>query len=267
MKIIRYRDSHQQIHYGHIKRDGAEERLEGDPFAGLQPTGETADVCQLLAPIVPATVYAIGLNYQQHAIESGMQAPAEPVLFTKPVSALQHPDAPIEIPRVAGSDEVDYEVELGVVIGKAGKNIAVTDALDHVLGYTVANDVSARDWQIKRGGGQWCRGKMFDTFLPLGPCLATTDEIPDPQQLKLRSRVNGEVRQDWSTDDMIFDVATLISFLSASTTLHPGTLIITGTPHGVGMGFQPARWLQPGDTVDVEIDGIGTLTNPVVLEA
>jgi len=195
-----------------------------------------------------------------------MDAPKEPVVFLKPPSALQHPGGPVEIPTHLASAEVDYEIELAVVIGREGKNIPVESALDYVLGYTCANDVSARDWQIKRGSGQWCRGKMFDTFLPLGPCLVTADEIPDPQKLKLRSRVNGEVRQDWTTHDMIFDVATIISFLSGSTTLQPGTVILTGTPHGVGMGFKPPRWLQPGDTVEVEVDGIGTLTNPVTLE-
>lgn len=266
MKIVRYLDSHQSIQFGCQHDDGSTELLAGDLFSGLKPTGKRADLQKLLAPFRPTTVYAIGLNYRQHAIESGLSAPADPVMFNKPITAVQHPGGPIELPRVAGSDEVDYEVELGVVIGRTGKNIPVESALDHVLGYTCANDVSARDWQIKRGGSQWGRGKMFDTFLPLGPCLTTADEIPDPQQLKLRSSVNGEVRQDGATDDMIFDVATLISFLSASTTLLPGTLIITGTPHGVGMGFTPPRWLRAGDEVTIEIEGIGTLTNPIAVE-
>ncbi|MCF3650610.1 fumarylacetoacetate hydrolase family protein [Synoicihabitans lomoniglobus] len=266
MKIIRYRDFQDTIKFGCIGADGSEQRLDGDLFKGLSATGETAHVKTLLAPIDPVAVFGIGLNYRQHATESGMSAPAEPVVFMKPPSALQRPGGPIEIPRQAASHEVDYEVELAVVIGRPAKNVTVEKALNYVLGYTCANDVSARDWQIKRGGGQWCRGKMFDTFLPLGPSLVTTDELPDPQDLKLRSRVNGQIRQDWTTADMIFDVATLISFLSASSTLHPGTVILTGTPHGVGMGFQPPRWLKPHDRVEVEIDGIGTLTNPVVLE-
>jgi 2-keto-4-pentenoate hydratase/2-oxohepta-3-ene-1,7-dioic acid hydratase in catechol pathway len=266
MKIIRYLDPSRNVCFARIESDGSEQRLAGDLFQGLRPTGEVAQVQTVLAPVDPPAVYGIGLNYRRHAIESGMAAPSEPVVFMKPPSAVQHPDRPIEIPRQAASAEVDYEVELAVVIGKAAKNVAVADALRYALGYTCANDVSARDWQLKRGGGQWCRGKMFDTFLPLGPWLVTADELPDPQRLRLRSRVNNELRQDWSTDDMIFDVATLISFLSASTTLQPGTVILTGTPHGVGMGLQPPRWLKPGDRVDVEIDGIGTLTNPVVLE-
>jgi 2-keto-4-pentenoate hydratase/2-oxohepta-3-ene-1,7-dioic acid hydratase in catechol pathway len=153
-----------------------------------------------------------------------------------------------------------------VVIGQAGKNISRERALEHVLGYTCANDVSARDWQIKLGGGQWCRGKSFDTFCPLGPCLVTRDEIPNPNRLAIRTIVNREVMQEWRTDDMIFNVATLIEFLSGSTTLLPGTVILTGTPHGVGMAQKPPRWLGAGDQVVVEIPTIGKLSNPVVEE-
>jgi 2-keto-4-pentenoate hydratase/2-oxohepta-3-ene-1,7-dioic acid hydratase in catechol pathway len=144
--------------------------------------------------------------------------------------------------------------------------VSKANALDHVLGYTCANDVSARDWQIKLGGGQWCRGKFFDTFAPLGSCLVTTDEIPDPQGLRISTTLNGERVQDWTTSDMIFDVAALIEFLSGSTTLVPGTVILTGTPHGVGMAARPPRWLKAGDEVTVEIERIGALTNPVSLE-
>jgi 2-keto-4-pentenoate hydratase/2-oxohepta-3-ene-1,7-dioic acid hydratase in catechol pathway len=165
------------------------------------------------------------------------------------------------------SDEVDYECELAVVIGRPCKNVRREDALDYVLGYTCANDVSARDWQIKRGGGQWCRGKFFDTFAPLGPRLVTPDEIPDPNALKIATILNGERVQDWNTNDMIFGVPELIEFLSGSTTLVPGTVILTGTPHGVGMATKPEpRWLRPGDSVSIEIEKIGTLTNHVVLE-
>ncbi len=267
MKIIRYLNSARETQFGRLHEDGSQEHLAGTSLYDLHATGNPADVQQLLAPVVPTCVYGIGLNYQQHAAESGMTTPADPVVFLKPLSALQHPSAAIEIPVHFASEEVDYEVELAVVIGRSGKNIPKEKALDYVLGYTCANDVSARDWQIKRGGGQWCRGKMFDTFLPLGPCLTTADDIPDPQALKLRSRVNGELRQDWNTSDMIFDVATLISFLSGSTTLHPGTVILTGTPHNVGMGYTPPRWLKPGDDVEVEIEKIGTLKNPVVSES
>ena len=161
---------------------------------------------------------------------------------------------------------MDYECELAVIIGRRGKNVPRTEALDYVLGYTCANDVSARDWQKEYGGGQWCRGKTFDTFCPLGPCLVTTDEILNPNALAIRTIVSGEVLQEANTNDMIFDVPALIEFLSGSTTLLPGTVILTGTPQGVGMARTPRRWLRVGDSVSVEIETIGTLTNPVVAE-
>ncbi len=266
MKILRYLDSKGQTHYGSQKPDGTAERLSGDLYAGLQPTGETADVAKVLAPLVPNSILCIGLNYKHHAAESGMKAPELPILFVKGNNTLQNPGDPIEIPTRLRSDEVDYECELAVVIGKACKNVKREDALKYVLGYTCANDVSARDWQIKKGGGQWCRGKFFDTFAPLGPVLVTTDEITNPNALGIRTIINGETVQDWNTNDMIFDVPALIEFLSGSTTLLPGTVILTGTPHGVGLAAKPPRWLKPGDTVTIEIDGIGKLTNPVVNE-
>ncbi len=179
---------------------------------------------------------------------------------------MQHPGDPILIPTHLASKEVDYECELAVVIKKACKNVSRRDALRFVLGFTCANDVSARDWQKKKGGGQWSRGKSFDTFCPLGPCLVTADEIPDPSGLAIRTILNGETVQDCNTGDMIFDVPALIEFLSGSTTLPAGTVILTGTPHGVGMAAVPPRWLAPGDTVSVEIDKIGILTNPVQSE-
>jgi len=154
-----------------------------------------------------------------------------------------------------------------VVIGRRCKNVGRKNALDYVLGYTCANDVSARDWQLQKGGGQWCRGKFFDTFAPLGPCLATPASIPDPNDLRIKTILNGQVMQDWTTSDMIFPIPVLIEFLSASTTLLPGTVILTGTPHGVGMAQKPPRWLVSGDTVTIEIENIGQLTNPVRLES
>jgi 2-keto-4-pentenoate hydratase/2-oxohepta-3-ene-1,7-dioic acid hydratase in catechol pathway len=184
----------------------------------------------------------------------------------KGVNAVQHPGDPIVIPGHMASAEVDYECELAVVIGKACKNVSRDRALDYVLGYTCANDVSARDWQIKRGGGQWCRGKTFDTFAPLGPRLVTADEIPNPNALPIATILNGVRVQDSTTADMIFDVPRLIEFLSGSTTLVPGTVILTGTPQGVGMAATPPRWLQPGDVVTIDIQGIGQLTNPVIAE-
>jgi 2-keto-4-pentenoate hydratase/2-oxohepta-3-ene-1,7-dioic acid hydratase in catechol pathway len=189
--------------------------------------------------------------------------PEYPVLFTKGISTVQNPGDPILLPTHLKSEEVDYECELAVVIGKPARNVSKKDALDYVLGYTCGNDVSARDWQIKRGGSQWCRGKSFDTFCPLGPCLITADEIPNPNTLAIKTVVNGEVRQESNTRDMIFDVPTLIEFLSGSTTLLPGTVIMTGTPQGVGMARKPQSWLRAGDSVTVEIEKIGALTNPV----
>ncbi|MBU3666744.1 MAG: fumarylacetoacetate hydrolase family protein [Chthoniobacterales bacterium] len=267
MHIIRYLDPQGAVHFGSQKPDGSAVRCTGDLYAGLRETGDQADVAKLLAPLVPTQILCIGLNYRHHAAESGMQAPERPVLFTKGINTLQNPGDPIEIPVTAASHEVDYECELAVVIGKPCKNAEASDALSYVLGYTCGNDVSARDWQLKWGGGQWCRGKTFDTFSPLGPCLVTTDNIPNPQRLAIRTILNGETVQDWNTNDMIFSVAQIIEFLSASNTLPPGTVILTGTPHGVGMAAKPPRWLKPGDSVTIEIEGIGKLTNPVQLEA
>lgn len=273
MRIQRYRDPQGALHHAQLHDDGSQERLVGDPFGpealdGLRPTGEAAQVAQLLAPVAPRAILGIGVNYRRHAAEFGVAVPARPVLFLKPPSALQHPGAPIELPVVLPSETVDYEGELAVVIGRRCKNVAVEEALAAVLGYCCANDVSARDWQKRPelGGGQWCRGKSFDTFCPLGPCLATPALIPNPNALRLTTSVSGELRQDASTDDMIFSVAQLIAFLSGSTTLEPGTVILTGTPSGVGMGSDPPRWLRPGDAVQITIEGIGTLTNPVVAE-
>lgn len=267
MKIIRYRDSTGGIHYGAEQADGSARRIAGDILGQYRQTNDRADVAKLLAPIVPTQILGVGLNYRHHAQESGMKAPELPVLFVKGINTLQNPGDAILIPTHLASHEVDYECELAVVIGRACKNVTRERALDYVLGFTCANDVSARDWQLKRGGGQWCRGKFFDTFCPLGPRLVTPDEIPGPNFLKIATHLNGQTVQDWTTSDMIFDVPTLIEFLSGSTTLGPGTVILTGTPHGVGMAAKPLpRWLKPGDEVTIEIEGIGRLTNPVALE-
>lgn len=266
MKIIRYQDSAGAASHGRLLADGSVEKLSGELLTGLAPTGVIAQPAKLLAPIVPAIVLGIGLNYRHHAAETGAKTPEYPILFIKGPNTIQNPGDPILIPVTQKSDEVDYECELGVVIGKTCKNVSRADALKYVLGYTCANDVSARDWQIKRGGSQWTRGKNYDSFCPLGPCIATADEIPDPNALRIRTLLNGEAVQDWNTNDMIFDVPALIEFLSASTTLPAGTVIITGTPHGVGMAAKPPRWLKPGDIVTVDIENIGQLTNAVVLE-
>jgi 2-keto-4-pentenoate hydratase/2-oxohepta-3-ene-1,7-dioic acid hydratase in catechol pathway len=267
MKIIRYQDKSGTVGYAAQQPDGSALKLTGDIYNSPKSSNDKADVAKLLAPVQPSSIICIGLNYRKHAEETNAKFPEVPIVFFKGINTLQNPGEAIQIPTHLRSDEVDYECELAVVIGKACKNVSRQNALSYVLGYMCANDVSARDWQIKRGGGQWCRGKSFDTFSPLGPVLVTTDEIPNPNTLKIRTVLNGEVMQDWNTNDMIFDVPALIEFLSGSTTLLPGTVILTGTPHGVGMAQKPPRWLKPGDSVTIEIEKIGTLTNPVVNEA
>jgi len=267
MKLIRYLDHNSAIQHAIKHPDGSHERVSGNIYEGLQPTGEAADVAKLLAPVAPVAILCIGLNYRRHAEETGTKLPQYPVLFFKGINAVQNPGDPIVLPRHLRSDEVDYECELAVVIGKRCKNVSLENALDYVLGYTGGNDVSARDWQRNGGARQWCRGKTFDTFAPLGPCLVTPDEILNPNTLGIRTILNGQTVQDCNTNDMIFEVPALIAYLSGSTTLLPGTVIFTGTPHGVGMARNPPLWLKPGDTVSIEIDGIGTLTNPVEEEA
>jgi 2-keto-4-pentenoate hydratase/2-oxohepta-3-ene-1,7-dioic acid hydratase in catechol pathway len=266
MKIIRYLDPNQQEKYAALQADGSAREISGDIFGKYSVTDKAANVAKRLAPIAPVNILCIGLNYRHHAEECKVNPPEFPVLFMKATTAVQNPGDPIYLPRHLRSDETDYECELVVVIGKKCKNVSRDKALDYVLGYTCANDVSARDWQGKWGGSQWCRGKTFDTFAPMGPCLVTTDEIPDPNALAIKFDINGQVYQDWNTNDMIFDVPRLIEFLSGSTTLLPGTVILTGTPHGIGGAQKPPRWLKPGDVATVTIEKIGALTNPVVEE-
>jgi len=267
MRLVRFLDSAGRTGHGRQHADGSVTRLDGNLFGTFTDSLAKVDISKLLAPIVPSNILCIGLNYRRHAEEGKQPIPQFPVLFVKNSNALQNPADPIVLPRVLRSDMVDYECELAVVIGKACKNVRKADALSYVLGYTCANDVSARDWQQKWGGGQWCRGKSFDTFCPLGPALVTTDDIPNPNALAIKTTLNGQVMQDWNTNDMIFDVPTLIEFLSGSMTLAPGTVILTGTPHGVGAARTPPVFLQPGDTVTIEIEKIGALTNPVIAEA
>jgi 2-keto-4-pentenoate hydratase/2-oxohepta-3-ene-1,7-dioic acid hydratase in catechol pathway len=266
MKIIRYQDRQGNIGHAALQADGSALKLSGNIFNSPKVTTEKADVMKRLAPIEPCMIICIGLNYRRHAQETNAKIPQFPVVFFKGLNTVQNPGEPILLPTHLKSDEVDYECELAVVIGKRCKNASRAKAFEYVLGYTCANDVSARDWQKERGGGQWCRGKTFDTFCPLGPCLVTADEIPNPNALAIRTVVSGEVLQDWNTNDMIFDVPALIEFLSGSTTLLPGTVILTGTPHGVGAARTPRRWLRSGDSVSIEIEEIGTLTNPVLDE-
>ncbi len=272
MRIIRFVDDAGTVRSGAEADEGYARPISGDVLGQYTVSKERVAIRKRLKPIVATQILCIGLNYRHHAAESNLPAPERPVMFVKGVNTQQDPGAPILIPTHLASHEVDYECELAVVIGhgpggRLCKNVSANDALLYVAGYTCANDVSARDWQIKFGGGQWCRGKFFDTFCPLGPCMVTADEIPDPNTLRISTVLNGDTVQDWNTSDMIFNVPSLISFLSGSTTLVPGTVILTGTPHGVGMAAKPTpRWLRPGDEVTVEIEHIGQLTNRVALE-
>ena len=266
MRIFRYLDQSGKMGFGRFDSEGKTFLIHQKDNGDFEATDEAITPFQLLTPIDFRCIYAIGLNYRAHAEETGMEIPKYPMVFMKAPTAVQNPGDPVVLPRFLRSDKVDYEAELGVVIGRPCKNVKPEDALSYVLGYVCANDVSARDWQKEKGGGQFCRGKTFDTFCPVGPCLATADEIPDPSSLTIRSYVNDEKMQESKTDDLIFDVPALISFLSGSTTLLPGTLILTGTPAGVGEARDPKRFLIPGDEVTVEIDGVGKLTNPVVEE-
>ncbi|WP_350334911.1 fumarylacetoacetate hydrolase family protein [Coralliovum pocilloporae] len=200
-------------------------------------------------------IACIGLNYSDHAAETGMEVPREPILFMKATSAITGPDDGIEIPRT--SEKTDWEVELAVVIGKQAKYVSEDDAMSHVAGYCVINDVSERDFQAKRKG-QWVKGKSADTFGPLGPWFVTRDEIADPQDLKLWCSVNGDMRQDGSTKTMVYGVSFLVSYLSQFMSLQPGDIIATGTPPGVGLGMDPQTFLKPGDVVELGVEGLGT---------
>ena len=235
-------------------------RLSGQDLASL-PIVDKANA-RIGAPIArPRNVWCIGLNYSDHAAESGMPVPEEPILFTKPSSTVVGPNDPIL--KAANSTKLDWEVELGVVISKPTLHVSKEDAMDHVFGYTIVNDVSERSWQLERGG-QWNKGKGYPNFCPTGPVLVSKDDIPAPGDLAMRLAVNGETMQDGSTSTMIFDVPTIVSYLSDFLLLEPGDLICTGTPPGVGMGQSPQRYLNIGDTVVLEIDGLGGQAQTVV---
>ncbi|MEN8661766.1 MAG: fumarylacetoacetate hydrolase family protein [Lentimonas sp.] len=266
MEIARIQLADGSIHYG-SEVGNQVYRIEGDLYGEFQVTQALLQPVKRLAPIVPAAIFCIGLNYKEHADEMGSPLPEYPVVFMKNPASVLDPYDPILLPRHLHSDQVDYEAELAVVIGKTCKNVSVENALNYVLGYTCANDVSARDWQQFHGGGQWIKGKSFDTFCPLGPILVTADRIPNPQILPIRGILNSDIRQESWTGDMIFTVAEIVSFLSGSTTLLPGTVILTGTPPGVGVAADPQRFLKQGDEFTVEITGIGSLRNPVATEA
>ena len=250
MKLVRFLKNDQPC-YGLIKGE-AVYAVEGSIFGQFRQAEKVATLSdvRLLAPCQPTKILAVGLNYRTHAAEAGMDVPLEPLVFSKPPSSIIGPLEPIVYPVL--SQHVDYEGELAVVMGQRARNVPPQKAHDFILGYTCANDVTARD--LQRRDNQWTRAKGFDTFSPLGPYIVTD---LDPAHLAIRSRVNGEIRQDGSTADMVFGVAELIAYISQVMTLDPGDVVLTGTPSGVGP-------LQPGDVVEVEIEGIGTLRNPVV---
>ncbi|KAL7269717.1 hypothetical protein RUND412_007605 [Rhizina undulata] len=244
--------------------------IEGDIFAAYKVTDKVLYVRKLLSPIAEKdvrTVRCLGLNYAQHAAESNMPIPKFPVLFYKPVTSLAGPSDPIPVPPIAQDGlGLDYECELVAIIGKEARDVPEDKALDYVLGYTVGNDVSHREWQLKKGGGQWSLGKGFDGWAPIGPSIVSSKVIRDPQTLRISTKVNGKTVQDSSTADMIFSVAKTIAFLSQGTTLLPGDILFSGTPQGVGMGRKPQAWLKDGDVVEVALENVGSITNKVVFE-
>jgi 2-keto-4-pentenoate hydratase/2-oxohepta-3-ene-1,7-dioic acid hydratase in catechol pathway len=215
---------------------------------------------RLLAPVRPSRIFCVGLNYRDHAVESKMEIPKVPTIFLKLTSAVIGPEEPVRIPSL--TQQPDYEVEFAIVIGKPGRNIARENWREHVFGYTILNDVSARDVQLATS--QWTLGKSFDTFCPIGPAVVTGDEISDPHNLNIQLSIGGEVLQHSNTRELIFKAPELISYLSSITELESGDIISTGTPAGVGLGRNPQRWLQPGETMVAEVQGLGQLVNPVV---
>ena len=261
MRIVRFREKSGAVKYGIIEGDQIIV-AKGDPLQGLQSTrirvalGEV----KLLAPIEPPNVLCIGQNYKEHIEECGDTFSKAPILFMKTTTSVIGPDEPVVIPKIAPV-EVDYEAELALVIGKTARNVPESRALDYVLGYTCAHDVSARDCQ--RNDGQWVRGKTFDTFCPLGPWIET--EL-NPASVRVQGRLNGQTMQNSSTSLLIFPIPFLISYLSRGMTLLPGTVLLTGTPPGVGAARKPPVFLKHGDVFEVDVEGIGVLKNPIIEE-
>lgn len=261
MRIVRYQKDNKVLK-GILKGEKIFS-LEGDVFSDFFVGTEKEELkaVELLAPIEPPNIIAIGLNYRQHAAETGAEIPERPLIFLKATSSLNNPDSEIVLPKLA-PDEVDFEAELAVIISKKAKNIEAVEVDDYILGYSCANDVSARDCQ-KKLDKQWARGKSFDTFCPIGPWIETD---LNPDNLNIRSILNDEVMQNSNTSDMIFNVSQIVSYLSHNMTLLPGTVILTGTPEGVGFARKEQLFLNEGDQITIEIEGIGTLKNIVKKE-
>ncbi|KAI2639536.1 hypothetical protein GGS26DRAFT_272320 [Hypomontagnella submonticulosa] len=269
--LIRFLDESLVEHYGDIKEGSLDnivgsrvETLHGDVY-NLVPDGQTAVVHELLPPIVSAPIFVcIGLNYRDHAKEAELEVPPNPVVFTKPADALAGPTSDIIVP--ADAKMMDYEAELCVIIGKTGKNIPEDEALSYVLGFTAGNDLSSRYWQRPpQSGGQYCFAKSFDGFAPLGPTIVHPSLVTKP--LQIQTRVNGELRQNGSTSEMVFNVKQIIAHVSRGTTLRKGTIIMTGTPAGIAGKMPGQPWLKHGDVVEVGISQIGHLRNKLVFEA
>lgn len=261
MRIVRF-ENDSTVAYGIL--DSKEiEVLAGRPFDKIRRTNKVfpLDSVKLLAPVSPPNILAIGLNYRRHAAESNLPQPQHPLLFLKATTSVIGPDEPIRLPKAA-PDEVDYEAELCIVIGSTAHHVSEAEALNCVFGYTCGNDVSARNVQLKQDT-QWARGKSFDTFCPLGPWIETD---LDPDKTPIGLRLNGRTMQESNTDDLIFPCARIVSFLSRCLTLLPGTVIMTGTPAGVGFARKPPVFLNAGDVVEVHVGGIGVLRNPVATE-
>lgn len=267
MKIIRFVSSEQKVLFGAYRPDypRTAKIIEGDIFGNYKVTSAEAGIERLLAPVDPVNILALGINYKKHGDETAMSYPDQPILFLKATTSVIGHEGSIILPA-AGPDRVDYEAELAVIIGRKAKNIRPGEAMNYILGYTCANDVSARDWQFEKQKGQWARGKSFDTFCPLGPWIVTKDEIADPNNLSIRAILNDKVVQASSTAQMIFNIQEIVSNVSKSMTLLPGTVILSGTPEGVGFTRQPPLFLHEGDVVNIEIEKIGTLTSKVIRE-
>jgi len=275
--FIRFQDRSGEVHYGEVpqselatlKEGSLVKVLGGSPFekGGFQATDVKREVKKILCPLESVPIFmCIGLNYRHHAEEAKLTVPKHPVVFTKPPNALIGPYDDVSVHPDAQS-HLDYEGEFSVVIGKDAKNVKAEDALDYVLGYTVGNDVSARNFQLPdSSGGQFCYAKSFDGFAPIGPAVVTTKAIKDPQTLKYTTKVNGELRQQTGTDDMIHDVKKIIAHLSRGTTVKKGTVIMTGTPSGVGFFMEPKGFVKDGDVVEIEVEGVGKIANKMKFE-